>query len=108
VPVYCYNLLGGDTTSVRGNAPLTAGTHELMLDFHPDAQGGATVVLTVDGTNSTKGTIPKLAQMLYEASDGFSVGLDQGSSVSPETVDVPAAAVAAVRFEFTIAAATKN
>jgi hypothetical protein len=79
-----------------------------MLDFHPDAQGGAAVVLTVDGTNSTRATIPKLSQMLYEASDGFSVGLDQGSSVSPETVDVPASAVAAVRFEFATAAATRN
>jgi arylsulfatase A-like enzyme len=106
VPVYCYNLLGGEKTLVRGSAPLAAGRHELTLEFHPNAQGGATVKLSADGVTSTQGKIPKLTPMMYEASDGFSVGLDQGSSVSPETAGVAASGVAALRVEVAAAAAT--
>jgi arylsulfatase A-like enzyme len=106
VPVYCYNLLGGEKTFVRGNAPLGAGRHELTTQFQPDAQGGATVTLSIDGTASTQGKVPKLTPMMYEASDGFSVGLDQGSSVSPETAGVAAADVAALRIEVAAATAT--
>ena len=108
VPVYCYNLLGGEMTFVRGNAPLTAGAHELKVDFQPDAQGSATVTLTVDGTTPSTAKIPKLTQMLYEASDGFSVGLDQGSSVSPEAADVAPASVTALRFEFSVPAVSSS
>lgn len=108
VPVYCYNLLGGEMTFVRGAAPLTAGAHELKVDFQPDAQGSATVTLTVDGTTRSTAKIPKLTQMLYEASDGFSVGLDQGSSVSREAADVAPASVTELRFEFSVPAVSSS
>jgi arylsulfatase len=100
IPVYCYNLFGSELTYVRGPAALPAGKHELIVTFRPDPQGAATVALAVDGTDVADGTIPKLAPFTYEASDGFSVGVDQGSSVSPATVDARAAAVEWVRFEF--------
>jgi arylsulfatase len=100
VPVYCYNLLGGEMTYVRGTSALPAGRHELTVQFRPDSQGGATVTLAVDRATPAQGTIRKLSTFLYEASDGFSVGLDQGSPVSPETTGVAAAGVEALRFEF--------
>jgi arylsulfatase len=98
-PVYCYNFLGGETSYVRGPA-LTPGRHELLLRFQPDGQGGAQVVMKVEGAGDVAGAIPRLTPMMYEASDGFSVGVDQGSNVSPETVDAAAAPVASLRFEF--------
>ena len=38
--------------------------------------------------------------MMYEASDGFSAGVDQGSQVSPETVDAAPAPVTLLRFQY--------
>ena len=49
---------------------------------------------------AVEGSVPKLSPMMYEASDGFSVGIDQGSFVSPETINALAAPVALVRFEY--------
>jgi arylsulfatase len=98
VPVYCYNLLGGDLTYLRGKGPLPAGRHEVIVRFRPDGKGAANLTMQVDDANPTQGLITKLTPMMYEASDGFSVGLDQGSSVSPETVSAEPAAVREVRF----------
>ena len=100
IPVYCYNLLGGDLSYVRGTDPLAPGRHELLVQFRPEGNGAATVTMQVDGADHAEGTIPKLTPIMYEASDGFSVGVDQGSPVSPETVDAVPAAVDALRFEF--------
>lgn len=100
VAVYCYNLLGGDVTYVRGARPLPAGGHELQLQFRPDGKGAASVTLQVDGSAYAAGRIPQLTPMMYEASDGFSVGVDQGSPVSPETSDAAPVDVADLRFEF--------
>ena len=101
VPTYCYNLLGDETTYVRSPGALKSGRHELALQFEPDNNGSANVVLLVDGVTRAEGVVPKLTPMMYEASDGFSVGVDQGSTVSPETIDALAAPVESVRFEFT-------
>ena len=100
VPTYCYNLLGDPVTYVRAGAPLTPGRHELRLQFRPDGQGAAGVVLEVDVAGRTTGTVPKITPLMYEASDGFSVGVDQGSPVSPETKEAVAAPVVSVRFEY--------
>jgi arylsulfatase len=100
VPVYCYNLLGGHVTYVRGPRPLAPGRHELLLQFRPDSNGAASVTMQTDGAERVQGLIPKLTPMMYEASDGFSVGLDQGSPVSPETIGAAPAAVDSLRFEF--------
>ena len=100
VPTYCYNLLGGEKTYVRSTSALAPGRHELALQFQPDGNGGAKVVIRADGAAVAEGSVPKLTPMMYEASDGFSVGVDQGSFVSPETMDAPAAPVALVRFEY--------
>jgi arylsulfatase len=107
LPVYCYNLFAGEVTYVRGAAPLAAGRHELALQFKPDSQGSATIVLWADGAEAAKGTIPKLTTFLYEASDGFSVGVDQGSSVSQETVDATGVPVTSLSFDFSQAAASR-
>ena len=100
VLVYCYNLLGGDVTYLRGANPLSSGRHEVLIRFQPDGQGAATVTMQVDGSDYAQGRIPKLTPFMYEASDGFSVGLDQGSAVSPETTGATPGGVPELRFEY--------
>jgi arylsulfatase A-like enzyme len=100
IPAYCYNFLGSDLTCLRGTTALAAGRHELRVQFRPDADGGAGISLQVDGGTPLQGRIPKIMPFIYEASDGFSIGLDQGSSVSPDTVGAVPVEVIEVRFDF--------
>ncbi len=97
---YCYNLLDLERTCLRVAGPLGAGRHVVSLRFRPAADGSAAVSLTVDGGTPAEERIPRLTPMMYEASDGFSVGTDTGSVVAPETADAPALPVESVRFEF--------
>jgi arylsulfatase len=99
VPVYCYNFLGSATTYVRGK-PLAAGRHKPLLKFRPNGNGPAAITMQVDSTDRTRGTVPKLTPMPYEASGGLSVGLDQGRQVPPETAGAAPVAIESLRFEF--------
>ena len=103
IPAYCYNLLAMQVTCVRAPSALLPGRHEVRLSFRPDQDGGATVTLQADAGAVAEQKIPRLTPFVYEASDGFSVGVDAGSQVVRETHDAPAAAVELVQFQFPVA-----
>lgn len=102
---YCYNLFAMQVTCVRAAAPLDAGRHTVKLSFRPQPDMSASVSLQVDGGAPVQGRVPRLTPMLYESSDGFSVGEDTGSSVVAETRDAQPRPVESVRFEFPVPAA---
>ena len=51
-PAYCYNLFGLQQFTVRADAPVPAGDHQVRMEFGYDGGGlgkGGTVDLFVDG-----------------------------------------------------------
>ena len=60
-PVFTYNLLGLERFRWEGSQALTPGKHTIVFDFKYDGPGmakGGTGVLSVDGKEVAKKTIP--------------------------------------------------
>jgi hypothetical protein len=61
-PVFHYNLVGVDRTTVAGNDSLTPGKHNVTVDFKYDSGGigkGGAVTLTVDGKEVANGKLTR-------------------------------------------------
>jgi hypothetical protein len=102
VPVYCYNWFGAEHTYVRGPQALGPGRHVLRVKVMRKPDNSAEVSLMVDDQSVAQAVVPRLTPRLYEASDGFSVGVDQGSSVAPEAAGIEARSVESLRFRFEV------
>lgn len=83
-PVFCYNFLGTRSTHVRASEPLPAGAAEIRVKLRKTEGGGAAVALLVGGSQVAQGTVEQLVPRMFEGSDTFSVGRDQGSRVTGE------------------------
>ena len=56
-PAYCYNLLGVQQFKIYGDTALTAGDHQVRMEFAYDGGGlgkGGTVTLYIDGNPSAR------------------------------------------------------
>jgi arylsulfatase len=84
---YCYNFLGIHYFYVGADQPLTAGEHQVRMEF-AYAGGGlgkaGVATLFVDGKQVAQGPVAITAAMIFSADDGCDVGVDNGSVVSPE------------------------
>jgi arylsulfatase A-like enzyme len=84
---YCYNLLGIQQFYVESSSALSAGDHQVRMEFAYDGGGlgkGGTAALYVDGKKVGEGKIGATAAMIFSADDGCDVGVDTGSPVSPD------------------------
>jgi len=84
---YSYNFLGIEQFYAESSGPLTAGDHQVRMEFAYEGGGlgkGGTASLFVDGKKVGEGKIAFTAAMIFSADDGCDVGCDTGSPVSPD------------------------
>jgi len=84
---YCYNLGGVKYFYAEAASPLSAGEHQVRMEFAYAGGGlgkGGKVTLFTDGKKVGEGQIPMTQAMVFSADDGCDVGVDTGSPVSPD------------------------
>jgi arylsulfatase A-like enzyme len=89
-PMFTYNMLDLERFRWRGPA-LGAGKHTIVFDFKYDGPGpgkSGTGVLTVDGKEVDRKTIPHTIPLLMAIDETFDVGIDTRTPVD-FTYDVP-------------------
>lgn len=80
---YEYNMLILQITEISAADPLPAGPHRIEVDTTIARPGApAEVVITVDGVEAARGTVPVTVPAAFTASESFDVGADLGSPVS--------------------------
>jgi arylsulfatase len=86
-PAYCYNLFGLRRFTVRGDAPLPGGEHQVRMEFAYDGGGvgkGGTATLFVDGAAVGEGRVDATVPMLFSADETTDVGADSATPVSDD------------------------
>jgi len=86
-PRYCYNLLGLQRFVVEGDAPVTAGTHQVRMEFAYDGGGlgkGGNVELYLDGSKVGEGRLPATVPLVFSADETADIGRDTASPVSED------------------------
>ncbi len=90
-PVFVYNLLDLERFRWEGFSSLGSGKHTVVFDFKYDGPGpakGGTGVLTVDGKEVARKTIPHTIPLLMAIDETFDVGVDSRTPVD-FSYDVP-------------------
>ena len=91
-PVFTYNLLGLERFRWEGSQALTPGKHTIVFDFKYDGPGmakGGTGVLSVDGKEVAKKTIPHTVPALFTIDESFDVGVDTRTGVDDKDYQPP-------------------
>jgi arylsulfatase len=86
-PVYCYNLLGLQRVKVAGQAPLSAGEHQVRMEFDYDGGGlgkGGAIGLYVDGEQVGEGRLEASVPLIFSADETTDIGSDGASPVSDD------------------------
>lgn len=84
---YAHNFVGLETHSVRSDRVLTAGEHDIRLEFAYDGGGvgkGGTASLFCDDDRVASGRIERTVPGLFSFDEGLDVGLD---SLDPVVAD---------------------
>ncbi len=92
VPTHCYNLLGLQRVKAIGDQRLSAGSHQVRMEFTYDGGGlakGGVATLFVDGESVGSARQEASIPMVFSGDETLDVGIDTGTSVSddytPET-----------------------
>lgn len=91
-PVFFYNLEGVAQFRWDGTTALTPGRHTITFSFDYDGPGvakGGTGVLSVDGKEAARQTVPHTVPFIFGVDESFDVGSDTGTSVNPKEYSVP-------------------
>ena len=91
-PVFTYNLLGLERFRWEGAQALTAGKHTILFDFQYDGPGmakGGTGVLSVDGKEVARKSIPHTIPALMTIDETFDVGVDTRTGVDDKDYQSP-------------------
>ena len=91
-PVFTYNFLGIERFRWEGQVPLASGKHTLNFDFKYDGPGmakGGAGVLTVDGKEVSRKSIPHTVPAILTIDETFDVGSDTGTSVEDKDYQPP-------------------
>ena len=87
VPTHCYNLLGLALIKATGTDPLTAGTHQIRVEFAYDGDGlakGGDTKLFVDGSEVGSARQEASIPMLFSGDETLDLGGDHATSVSDD------------------------
>jgi arylsulfatase len=90
-PVFLYNFLDLERFKWVGSS-LSAGKHTIVFDFKYDGPGpakGGTGVLTVDGKEVDRKTIPHTIPIIMTIDETFDVGIDTRTPVDDLEYEVP-------------------
>ena len=66
---------------------MTAGTHQVRMEFAYDGDGlakGGTVTLYIDGTAAGSGRLNETVPMVFSADETSDVGVKRGSPMTPD------------------------
>jgi arylsulfatase len=91
-PVFTYNFLGIERFRWEGQVPLASGKHTLNFDFKYDGPGmakGGAGVLTVDGKEVSRKSIPHTVPAILTIDETFDVGSDTRTPVDDADYKVP-------------------
>jgi arylsulfatase len=86
-PVFYYNLVGVDRTSVSGNDKLAPGKHSILVTFKYDGGGigkGGLATLSVDGKKVAEQKLARTIPFRVSADETFDIGEDTGTPVSED------------------------
>ncbi len=87
---FAYNVLGIHEFIAEADAPLSAGTHQVRMEFAYDGGGlakGGDVFLFYDGTEAGKGRAEATQPLIFSADETTDIGYESGTTV---TSDYPA------------------
>ncbi len=83
--IYEYNLMIIERYIAKSKQKLAPGKHQIVVDTTLARPGApADVVLSVDGSEVAKVTTKRTVPAAFSASETFDVGVDLGSTVSPD------------------------
>jgi len=91
-PVFTYNLLALERFRWEGPQALTPGKHTILFDFQYDGPGmakGGTGVLSVDGKEVDRETIPHTVPAIMTIDESFDVGVDTRTGVNDKDYQSP-------------------
>jgi arylsulfatase len=91
-PVFTYNLLALERFKWAGPQALTPGKHTIVFDFKYNGPGmakGGTGVLSVDGKEVARKTIPHTVPALMTIDESFDVGVDTRTGVDDKDYQPP-------------------
>jgi len=91
-PVFTYNLLALEKFRWDGPQALTPGKHTILFDFKYDGPGlakGGTGVLSVDGKEVARKTIPHTVPALFTIDESFDIGVDTRTGVDDKDYKPP-------------------
>jgi arylsulfatase len=91
-PVFLYNLLSLTRFRWEGEQALTPGKHVITFSFKYDGPGvgkGGTGVLSVDGKEAARQTIPHTVPVTFGVDESFDVSSDTGTSVEDKDYQPP-------------------
>ena len=86
-PVFHYNLVGVDRTTIAGKDPLTPGKHTIRVDFKYDGDGigkGGVATLMVDGKEVANDRLARTIPFRVSADETLDIGEDTGTPVSED------------------------
>jgi arylsulfatase len=84
---YHYNFVGLKQFVIAATQPLTAGQHQVRMEFAYDGGGlakGGTVTLYVDGKAVGSGRVEQTVPMVFSADETSDVGVKLGSPITTE------------------------
>jgi arylsulfatase len=84
---FCYNLFGLQRFTTASTSSLTAGQHQVRMEFAYAGGGlakGGAVTLYIDGQKAGEGQLPATQPMAFSADETCDVGSETGSSVSDD------------------------
>jgi arylsulfatase len=91
-PVFTYVQLNTERFRWESPAALTPGKHTIVFDFKYDGPGfgkGGTGVLSVDGNEAARKTMPYTIPFVISFDESFDVGVDSRTGVDDKDYQVP-------------------
>jgi arylsulfatase len=84
---FAYNVLGIHLFPTDTNEPISAGKHQVRMEFAYDGGGlakGGNVTLYYDGRELAKGRVATTQPMIFSADETLDIGYESGTPVTPD------------------------
>jgi hypothetical protein len=84
---FVYNVLGIQEFATEADEPISAGTHQVRMEFAYDGGGlakGGNVTLYYDGTAVGTGRVGATQPMIFSADETTDIGYESGTTVTPD------------------------